>query len=63
MACDRDQNRTAKLCATRNGLSAAGSKAANLLGAGVTRGLRQAGRASGVALAVANAIEGPQTAR
>lgn len=60
MACDRGQNQTARLCAVRNGLSAAGSKAANLLGIGVARGLRQAGRASGAALAVANAIEGPK---
>lgn len=60
MACEREQNKIARLCAARNGLSAAGSKAANLLGVSVTRGLRQMGQASGAALAVANAIEGPK---
>jgi len=60
MACERAQNKIARLGAVRNGLSLAGSKAANLLGAGVRRGLGQAGRTSGAALAVAHAIEGPK---
>jgi len=61
MACERDQNKVARLCAARAGLSAASSKAANAMGAGASRGLKQVGRASGAALTVANAIEGPKT--